>query len=120
MHPINQQLLDDGWRTFPSQFRDERRQGYAKSFDGHAECKCNQRKRKQVEIYHYPSDRIAGHTFPDMWRVDCVGQLPDNEWLRMNVEGLTDIETINRAVDQLLKIWDHAVSITPTIEEPNQ
>jgi hypothetical protein len=120
MHPINQQLLDNGWRAFPNPSRNERKQGYGKSFDGHAECKCNAGKRKQVEIYHYPPDRIVGHTLSDVWRVDCVGQLPDNEWLCIKVEGLTDIDTINRTVNQLLKIWDYAVSITPTIKEPNQ
>jgi len=120
MHPINQQLLDDGWRMFPNLFRDEYKQDYAKSFKGHAECKCNAGKRKQVQIHHYLSNRIVGHTLPDVWSVDCTGKLPDNEWLRMNVEGLTDIDTIYRTVDQLLKIWDYAVSIAPTIEEPDQ
>lgn len=115
---INEQLIADGWHTFGSPFRNERKQGYAKSFDGHAECKCNTGKRKQIEIYHYPPDRIAGHVFEEMWSVDCVGQLPDNKWLRMNVEGLKDIETINRTVQTLLTIWDHAVSITPEIEKP--
>jgi hypothetical protein len=120
MHPINQQLLDDGWREYPDHLGERKRLLFCKSFDGHAECKCNEGKRKQVEIYHYPADRINGYVLRESWRVDCVGQLPDNEWLRMNVEGLTDIDTINRTLNQLLKIWDYAVSITPTIEKPNQ
>ena len=114
---INEQLLADGWRMFPSPFRNDTKQGYAKSFEGHAECKCNQGKRKQIEIYHYSADRILTKTLPETWRVDCVGQLPDNEWLHMNVEGVSDIETIYRTVDQLLKLWDYAVSITPYIKE---
>jgi hypothetical protein len=119
MHPINQQLLDDGWKTFPSPFRDEHmNQGYAKSFEGHAKCKCNEPKNKQVDIWHYKAGRYPGYDCPDVWAVEVVGELPDNEWLRMNVEGLRDLDTIYRTVDQLLKIWDYAVSIAPFIEKP--
>jgi hypothetical protein len=114
---INQQLLDDGWKQFPSSFR-EAKQGFAKSFEGHSECKCNKGKRKQIEIYFYPEDRISGHKFEPMWHVTLTGQLPDNEWLRMQVESLKNIETIYRTVGGLLSIWDYAVSITPYIEEP--
>ena len=117
MHQINQQLLDDGWSKYKSPFNKQGQEYYAKSFDGHAKCKCNKHKRKQVKIIHYAAGRYGYVPCPDMWAVEINGQLPDNEWLRLCVEGLSDIETIYRTAGQLLEVWNYAVSIAPTIEE---
>ena len=119
MHLINQQLLDDGWRVWPCPYGEKRKTFFAKSFAGHAKCKCNAPKNKQVEIYHSHAGRWGSVDCPDVWSVHLCGKLPDNEWLRTEVQGLDDIDTIYRTVDQLLKIWDYAVSIAPTIEKPD-
>lgn len=113
---INEQLLADGWKKFSNLF-EERKQGYAKCFDGHMECKRNKGKRKQIEIYHHFSMQIGEHLLPESWSIECVGQLPDNEWLRMKIEAVRDLEIIQRTVDNLLAIWDFAVKNTPCIEE---
>lgn len=118
MHPINQQLLDDGWKIWPTPW-EKTATFLAKSFDNHAECKCNEGKRKQVEIYHYHPRRYDNTDVPDSWKVQIVGQLPDNEWLRISIGGLSDYDVIQRTVDQLLQVWDHAVVIAPNIEEPD-
>lgn len=113
---INDQLILDGWKTFSS-WRGPVTLAFAKSFEGHCDCKCNQRGRKQIEIYYNPEQIVHGHTFKERWSVELVGQLPDNEWLRMQVESLSDIKTIYRTVETLLTIWDNAVFLTPYIEE---
>ena len=119
MNPIAEKLLADGWKTFRDPFQ-ENRTCYAKSFEGHAKCKCNAPKNKQVEVYNYHEEQFAGHTFPSRWHIHLNGELPDNEWVRIVVEGLYDYDTIVRKVEELLKAWDFLVSITPTIEEPQE
>ena len=111
---LHEKLLDEGWRTFTDPFR-KKRTCYAKSFEGHAKCACNTPKNKQVELYHYPSDRIAGLDLPESWHVELNGELPDGEWVRMTVEGLKTFDQITSKAKDLLTAWDHLVSITPTV-----
>lgn len=119
MNPINHTLVSNGWRIWTDQFGEPGDIAFAQSFDGHAECKCNQGKRKQVEVYYHPRKLVYGCVFNESWTVKCVGQLPDNEWLRMHVENLENLEAIERTVQTLLTIWDEAVKITPYIEQPD-
>lgn len=113
MNPINLALVSNGWKVWPNPFRDEKKTFLAKRFEGHAKCQCNKPKNKRIEIYHHHAQIINGHHLHDSWSVECTGELPDGEWLRMQVDGLTDLETIEAMVQRLLLIWDHAVSITP-------
>lgn len=110
-------LVAVGWREFPCHFESKGARAFAKSFEGHAECKCNQGKRKQIEVYFWPLQLFHGHTFQPRFRVDCVGELPSNQWLRMNIEALTTLEEINLAVASLLAAWDASVDASPNLEE---
>jgi hypothetical protein len=111
-------LITHGWREFPCRLESKGVRAFAKSFEGHAKCKCNDPKNKQVEIYFHPSESVHGYVFEPRFRVDCIGELPNNQWLRMNVESLKTLQEINEQVRILLAAWDHAVSVTPNIEEP--
>lgn len=113
MNPINLALVSNGWKVWPNPFRDEKKTFLAKRLEGHAKCQCNKPKNKRIEIYHHHAQIINGHHLHDSWSIECTGKLPDGEWLRMQVDGLTDLETIEAMVQRLLLIWDHAVSITP-------
>ena len=110
-------LLADGWKEWPDYLHPERRM-FAKNFPGHAKCRCNAPKNKQVEVYFRCAERIGGHLLPEAWKVDNIGELPDGQWLRMSIENLKTHDEIMRAVDQLLAGWDHVVSITPFVPEP--
>lgn len=108
---INEQLLENGWKTFMDAFR-KNRTCYAKSFEGHAKCNCNKPKNKQVEVYHYPPDRIPGHILLESWSVEINGELPDKEWVSIRVDNLKTFEQITSKAKDLLTAWDHLASIT--------
>jgi hypothetical protein len=115
MNPINLALVSNGWKIWPNPFGEKQTTFLAKSFEGHAKCRCNETKNKQIEIYHHHPQTISGHHLYATWSIECNGELPDGEWLRIKVGGLTDLKTIEEMVERLLFIWDHAVSITPKI-----
>lgn len=107
---IEKALLDEGWVIYPNSLVDGKM--FCKSFAGYAKCKCNEPKNKQVEVYYSPSLRIGSHVSQESWRVENVGQLQDDQWVRMRIEGLENRAQIERAVWQLLKGWDYIVSIS--------
>lgn len=113
---VHEQLLQDGWRTFDDAFHGKRT-CYARSFEGYAKCNCNKPKNKQVEVYHYPSDRISGLNLPESWSVELHGELPDEHWIRMSVEALQTYDEIITKVHDLLHAWGHLVSIIPPSPE---
>ena len=110
-------LLAEGWREWPDNLHPERRL-FAKAFPGHAKCRCNAPKDKQVEVYFRRAERIGEHLLPEGWKADNIGELPDGQWLRMSIENLKSHDGITRAVNQLLAAWDHVVSITPFVPDP--
>lgn len=122
MTPESQKILDallaDGWREWPDHLHPERRL-FAKAFPGHAKCRCNAPKNKQLEIYFRRAERIGDTLLPESWKIDNVGELPDGQWLRMTIESLSTHESILKAVRQLLAGWDHVVSITPSVPDPD-
>jgi len=111
-------LLADGWREYPSHYRDGTRL-FCRSFEYASECKCNQGNRKQVEVYyHLPvSFNDVYLPLPEMFSVEIVGQLPNNEWLKMRVGSLKSIDSIKNQVCIMISAWNHAVSITPNVED---
>lgn len=109
-------LIADGWREQPSHYRDGTRL-FCKSFADASECKCNQGKGKQLEIYYYLPQRISRFDIPDRFQIECHGQLPNNEWIRMSFGDLSSIDKINSAAKTLIDLWNHAVSITPNVED---
>jgi hypothetical protein len=111
-------LLSDGWREQPSHYRDGTRLFYKSFADAH-ECKCNQGKRKQLEIYYYLQQRISRFDIPDRFQIECHGKLPNNEWIRMSFRGFDSIDKIDSAAKTLIDLWNHTVSITPNVEEPD-
>jgi len=113
---IINQLQSDGWREYPNHL-DRGRRMFCKSFDNHAECKCNERKRKQLEIYFRDREEFHGHVFEAAFVAECTGQLPSNQWLRMRIESLRTIDEINFAVNSLLAAWDASVAKTANIKE---
>jgi hypothetical protein len=114
---IIRHLISEGWKEFPAQFKEPGTIALARKHEGHAKCKCNEPKDKQLEVYCHPLRRIGGHEFKPRFTAENIGQLPNNQWLRMSIEGLTTLEEINQAVDSLLVAWDAAVEKTPYIEE---
>ncbi len=119
MNPINSALISNGWKVWPDSYRRDHVTFFAQSFGGHAECRGNRGKPKQIEIYHHHAQSISGLYLHESWAVECTGEMPDGEWIRMQVQSLTDLDTINRTVTLLLTLWDQACQITPTIEEPD-
>ena len=110
------ELIADGWREYPSPYRNGTRL-FCKSFADASECKCNQGKPKQLEIYYYLPQRISSIDIPARFKIECHGQLPNNEWILMSFGDLTSTDKINSAAKTLIDLWNRAVSITPNVEE---
>lgn len=113
---INETLTKDGWVQYPDPFRDPFKKLFAKKVPGHAPCNSNQGD-KQICIEYYLPDRIAGIKLPESWSVVMHGALPNEEWIRMSIDQLNEIQAIYRCVDLLFLLWDQAVAKTPRIEK---
>ncbi len=104
---VIQELKADGWKEFPSPFRDNKT-CLAKSFEGHEKCYCNNPKNKQVEIYK--GHTFNGHEFG--YEVVVCGELPDGEWVDLRSYGLNsevNKELLDYKVKELLEVWDFMV-----------
>jgi hypothetical protein len=104
-----QLLKDDGWKEFPSPFKNDTNKTFlAKSFKAREECNCNKGKHKQVEIYKHGIN--YGHE--GGWQVQVVGELPDEHWVNLQCYSLpvtTTKETLLEKVEELLNAWDYMV-----------
>jgi len=101
-------LLKSGWREFSNQLSRADRCFY-KAFPDHKECRCNDGKNKQVELYLYKwEDRI--NPAPSAM-IEVHGDMGDNNWIKLQRHGITnpDVPTIETVVESLLKTWDFAV-----------
>jgi hypothetical protein len=104
-----QQLKDDGWKEFPTPFRNDiSKTCLAKSFKDHEECSCNNGKHKQVEIYKYG----ISYGYEGGWEVHVVGELPDEHWVNLQCYSMsvnTTKEVLLEKVEELLNTWDFMV-----------
>jgi hypothetical protein len=107
MNELNfDKLTSNGWK----QFKDHLGQSdisFYKTFAGHEECRCNEGKKKQVEVYVYDHRKyssVAGVGY----EVKCTGELPDGTWLDLKSYGLSE-DNIDPKAQELLAIWDWSV-----------
>jgi hypothetical protein len=95
-------LLDeDGWKHYNYSFD---KVLFFKSFPNHSECKCNEGKLKQVEIY-FDTNHLE-------FEVECVGQLEDGTWTNIRIYAIKDPSYIflMEKVKNALSLWDKIAS----------
>ena len=97
-----------GWREFKDSLKNADRCFY-KAFPAHEQCRCNDGKNKQVEVYLYEwMDRPS--TAPSC-TIEVHGDMQDNDWIKLSRHCIVDpdVETIESIAESLLKTWDFAV-----------
>ena len=102
-------LLNSGWREFSDQLSKADHCFY-KAFPNHEECRCNDGKNKQVELYLYElQDAIK---FAPSAMIEVHGDMGDGNWIKLQRHGISnpDVSTIEAIAESLLKTWDFAVN----------
>ena len=107
MNELNfDKLTGNGWKQFKD-FLNQSDIAFYQTFAGHEECRCNEGKKKQVEVYVYDHRKyssVAGVGY----EVKCTGELPDGAWLDLKSYGLSE-DNIDPKAQELLAIWDWSV-----------
>ena len=99
-------LTGNGWKQFKD-FLGQSDIAFYKTFAGHEECRCNEGKKKQVEVYVYDHRKyssVAGVGY----EVKCTGELPDGTWIELKSHSLSE-DFVDRKAQELLAIWDWSV-----------
>lgn len=111
------QLQQHGWIKFDNRLKSCDHSFY-KTFQGHEECRCNQNKRKQVEVYIWDNWVKNLHNPMISVEINCVGELPDGSWVHHEFYGLKpDIDYINQKTEEILQIWDYSVKNNLTLKK---
>ena len=107
MNELNfDKLTSNGWIKFKD-FLCQSDIAFYKTFAGHEECRCNEGKKKQVEVYVYDHRKyssVAGVGY----EVKCTGELPDGTWIELKSHSLSE-DFVDRKAQELLAIWDWSV-----------
>ena len=111
MNELNfDKLTGNGWK----QFKDCLGQSdisFYKTFAGHEECRCNEGKKKQVEVYVYDHRKYG---YPSIgYELKCTGELPDGTWIDLKSYGLSE-DNVDHKAQELLEVWDWSVKINLT------
>ena len=106
MNDLNfDKLTSNGWKQFKD-FLAQSDIAFYKTFAGHEECRCNEGKKKQVEVYIYDHRK---HGYPNVcYEVKCTGELPDGTWLDLKSYGLKQ-DNVDEKAEELLQLWDCSV-----------
>lgn len=99
-------LKGNGWIQFKDLLRNSDIAFY-KTFAGHEECRCNEGKKKQVEVYIYDHRKyspVAGVGY----EVRCTGELPDGTWIDLKSYGLKQ-DNVDDKAEEILSVWDWSV-----------
>lgn len=99
-------LTGNGWKQFKD-FLGQSDIAFYKTFAGHEECRCNEGKKKQVEVYVYDQRKYSA-VVEVGYEVKCVGELPDGTWIVLKFYGLNQDEVDPKA-QELLEVWDWSV-----------
>jgi len=103
MNDLNfDKLISNGWKQFKD-FLQQSDISFYKTFAGHEECRCNEGKKKQVEVYVYDHRKYG--TTGVGYDVKCTGELPDGTWLELKSHGLNQ-DHVDPKAQELLSIWD--------------
>jgi hypothetical protein len=107
MNDLNfDKLTGNGWKQFKD-FLGQSDIAFYKTFAGHEECRCNEGKKKQVEVYVYDHRKysaVAGVGY----EVKCTGELPDGTWVELKSHGLNQ-DDVDHKAQELLEVWDWSV-----------
>ena len=106
MNELNfDKLTGNGWKKFKD-FLNQSDIAFYQTFAGHEECRCNEGKKKQVEVYVYDHRKYG---YPSIgYEVKCTGELPDGTWLELKSHGLSE-DFVDSKAQELLAIWDWSV-----------
>lgn len=108
------QLQEHKWIKFVNRMKSCDHAFY-KTFEGHEECRCNQHKRKQVEVYIW-DHHIYGASISV--EINCVGELADGTWLKLEFYGLkSEIDHINEKTEEILNLWDYSAKNNFTLKK---
>jgi len=99
-------LIGNGWKQFKD-FLQNSDVAFYKTFAGHEECRCNEGKKKQVEVYVYDHRKYSASSGVG-YEVKCTGELPDGTWIELKAHGLKQ-DHVDPKAQELLSIWDWSV-----------
>jgi len=99
-------LTGNGWIQFKD-FLGQSDIAFYKTFAGHEECRCNEGKKKQVEVYVYDHRKYSAASGVG-YEVKCTGELPDGTWIELKAHGLKQ-DHVDPKAQELLSIWDWSV-----------
>lgn len=98
-------LTSKGWIQFKD-FLNQSDIAFYQTFAGHEECRCNQGKKKQIEVYIYNHQKYG---YPKIgYEVKCSGELPDGTWIELKSYGLSE-DFVDPKAQELLEVWDWSV-----------
>ena len=106
MNELNfDKLTGNGWKQFKD-FLNQSDIAFYQTFAGHEECRCNEGKKKQVEVYVY---NYRKYGYPKIgYEVKCTGELPDGTWIELKSYGLSE-DFVDPKAQELLEVWDWSV-----------
>ena len=97
------QLLADGWREWPDQFRQ-----YARCFFKHCEtptrCACNNDK-EGIQICIAVYEHVGERRWVS-YEVELHGQLPNETWIKFVNHGIDEFKTALAVIPRLLATWE--------------
>ena len=98
-------LEQAGWKRFRNEMK-KADACLAKGFPSHEECRSNQGKGKQVEVYLYEWEARQPSCM-----IELCGDIGEDEWIHLNRYGVTkpSLEKIEAIAKSLLELWDIAV-----------
>ena len=107
MNDLNfDKLTSNGWIQFKD-FLAQLDIAFYKTFAGHEECRCNEGKKKQVEVYVYDHRKYSAAAGVG-YEVKCTGELPDGTWIELKAHGLKQ-DNVDEKAEEILQLWDWSV-----------
>ncbi len=107
-------LLADGWREYPNQFRKYARCFY-KRFDSPTRCHCNDDKPgMQIQI------SVSEHAGRASMELELCAGLKDETWLNIHNHSLPKtVKAVTALIPRMLAVWESAnVMLTGDDEQP--